>query len=308
MTKTYVNLCQLQAQERMMILEMVRDKSITVPEAEKLLGAVQGTVSADDPHSLIQIRADFSLDKGKTFQNAIYVEATVKTASSPEGKPFTVVELGPREAASVFLKIVVPSPDKQQLWNSRSTVARLAPILLKVTVEEAMGHFASIKGYYMDSPMDPLPGKDPNDYFAVIVDDAADYSRSICHITKPPPVKANEYVGYTTQQSLFSIRTTGGSGTSMDWSIDIPTYKSWVADARKKAIQAAGSKDTVLGLYESPIDWSCYNGTCTGLFDLSPEAGLGVCYGLKIKMTGSNDNWAEASFLLPSEIYDHLGL
>ncbi|KAJ3220177.1 hypothetical protein HDU67_005503 [Dinochytrium kinnereticum] len=239
-------------EERMKILQMVADCKITVNEAERLLSAVETSISGDEPITIIDVAVDISFDDGKTWRNSNGIEV--------DGKQFELMKMGSRD---VIKMKVIPWFDvdgKKRGWNHSAFLARdlKIPLLVRLRIEEAFGDWGSVVMAFRNPPVTDLPKKEDDDYLFVHVDDIDDLSRIYCKISRP---NTRDNTFEVTGRILFSIITYTGITTTRY--ITPTCLRTWIHWARSttpdihekglvslKLEDVSDSKITVIGQFD----------------------------------------------------------
>ncbi|KAJ3110569.1 hypothetical protein HDU96_006466 [Phlyctochytrium bullatum] len=288
-------------QERLAILKMVGDNHITVSEAERLLNAVENSVSGEEPVTIIETSVAISLDDGATWRPATGIEPLASAAFSAGAdagdgtagmQPFTMLRLAGREVVKVSLAAWFDVKGKKRGWNNSVFLCRDAekPVLVRVRFEEAFGKWASLVLPYRNPRVTDLPEKTPKDYLFVYVDDVDDLSRIYAKISMP-----NDSADSSDGKPLFTlIQYTGTTTTRVVYP---NTLRLWVAEARQAATKIPGD-----GIFRHRIqDASDSRMVVTGLFDLA----RGCLWGLKVKvmLDDGGESFAEDTCVLPEDIF-----
>ncbi|KAJ3314482.1 hypothetical protein HDU76_002406 [Blyttiomyces sp. JEL0837] len=316
--------------ERMLILEMLRDRRINVDEAERLMklttgiapGTAMSSVSTNDSDNsitIIQTRVEictqysgnyhqYTKDPSFEWVPASFVKAAFCGAgqSGAQYEALELIKMGPKDIFKVKVEARFEVTGKGRSWTNRAFISRVMthPLALRVTFEDAVGLTQSLVMLHSNPPLKDLPLKDSNDYFFLCVDDVDDLSRMFVRISRPDGSQTN-YSSVPTRD-LFTFKATRGSSYSYD--INVSTVRKWVFTARQKAAAetAAGTKPPVY--FEMKIDTIDINGvTVVGIFDLATTGtytvGSLVAMRIKIQLADDGKDWAQDTWVLPAGLF-----
>ncbi|ETW03842.1 hypothetical protein H310_05198 [Aphanomyces invadans] len=234
-TTTSTSALSLLADERNLILTMVRDHTISVDDAERLLtatathassAAAAAALASSAPsnsivaYTLVEVGAQLSLDRGQTWIRADAVQLNgqsndVVTYQIPQGGVDKV------QVAARF-----PAPTKQGQWGNRAYLTRLLvhPAILRYTFENAIGQVTSVDVAFQNAPLSPLPSRDPaTDWFFLSLDHVDDLSRSYAKVTRCPPTDPSTNDPLT----LFVVEHCYNGGTTSSYAITGRSVRLW---------------------------------------------------------------------------------
>lgn len=259
--------------ERVMILNMVKDKQISVDEACKLLGAVDTSRTApDDPVTIIECRTDF-LVKGEWVRSR-------KTTVSVDGKgelPFTV---GPKAVAKVTVSSVCDAPTKSGSWINRAYTSRLEPISMRLTFETMEGQVAS-KNIIYRNPATDFPTKKPTDLFFTFCDDTLSWERGYVRITPPEDNK---------ETALFTVNVNG----STRYTILLSYLQSWAYKALKEFPDK--NECELSDLSTGPVK-------TTGILDTASKLVVGFRFNIKFEANDTRpEQSASETYMIPEKV------
>ncbi|KAJ3089680.1 hypothetical protein HK102_005758 [Quaeritorhiza haematococci] len=295
--------------ERITVLTMLKDKTITVEEADRLLGAMTGALRGEDSFTLIEVRVEYSDDEGTTWKPCDYVEAQVISAlgdGSPA--PFNLLEMKPREIVKMTLKSSVLTPGKNKGWYGRSFLARLRPIHFRIILEESMGATACLHFVYRNPPMEKLPSINPStDFFFLGVDDDIQFERIYVKIIRPETKPSPQDLSQQTERTLFQIQVY--NSVTYTTSVTPLQIRKWIYQASQKAFGGITKREQKSGVTMSTqlveldlqLDGNCKG---TGLFDVTSD-GKGIMYGIRCRVEVPRDEsiFAEDTWVIPPAIF-----
>ncbi|KAJ3099810.1 hypothetical protein HDU97_002736 [Phlyctochytrium planicorne] len=222
-------------EERMAILNMVKDMKITVNEAERLLNAVENSASGDEPITIVSIAVEASLDMGKTWIPADGVEVSHSVAGGGGFGPFDVLRMESREVVKMNVLPWFWVEGKKRGWTGRVFLARDVEefVMVKVTVEEALGKKASLVLPYRNGKVEGLEVERDGDFLFVGLDDVDDESRSFVRISPPPKETTDDE-----NRVLFVVQQYNGVTTTH--SVTPANVRVWIEKAKVDGVKWEG--------------------------------------------------------------------
>jgi hypothetical protein len=255
-------------EERILVLNMLKDGKVSVDEGIKLLGALDSSPHTDGPITMIELSARAYLDDKWVEPIALQV---VPGGAAEENRakalPFNVP---PRNAAKLVVSCTFQAKDKTGQWFNKAFLARLSPVLLELTLEEMSGAKASVKSMFANPPAYFTPKK-PDAWFWLEVDHVATWRKE--HVAILPPD--------TTEGSMFQIEA-----PSMKWSITCVQLQTWGYHAWKENAHYFKLEDVKNAVVEAH-----------GLVDLVNRVVCGFHFKIQCE-----DSIAEGIWMIPDDV------
>jgi hypothetical protein len=211
------------SEERMVVLNMLKDGKVSVDEGIKLLGALDSSPHSEGPVTMIEFSARALLD-GKWITP---FEISVVPGGNEENRassiPFSVP---PRSAKTVVVMLRFSCPEKQNTnrnWFGSSYLARLGPMQLELTMEEMSGAKASIKAMFAN-PATDFTAKNPEALYWLEMDCVKSWER--IHVAVLKGTKDN----YSKEEPMFQFEIPSCRPSITCVNLQTWGYQAWKAN------------------------------------------------------------------------------
>ncbi len=163
-------------EERLMILNMVKDGNVSVDDGVKLITAVENSNADDSSYTIIEVRSEYQFEGDQEWK-----PTEVDTVLEEVKLPF---EIKPKSAISCKVKCTVEDKKKSGSWFNRAFVCRLKPIRLRITFEEMSGKTASTIVEFVNPPSN-FPQREKEDIFFFHMDHTDSWERFYFKVVPP---------------------------------------------------------------------------------------------------------------------------